>query len=49
MSGGPVFGTDVDGKKYVAGVVVASSVEPVTGGIRVLNSTAASFIRRYMK
>jgi V8-like Glu-specific endopeptidase len=49
MSGGPVFGTDVDGKKYVAGVVVASSTEPVTGGIRILNSTAASFIRRYMK
>jgi len=49
MSGGPVFGTDVDGKKYVAGVVVASSVEPLTGGIRILNSTAASFIRRYMK
>jgi V8-like Glu-specific endopeptidase len=49
MSGGPVFGTDGDGKKYVAGVVVASSVEPVTGGIRILNGTAASFIRRYMK
>jgi V8-like Glu-specific endopeptidase len=49
MSGGPVFGTDVDGKKYVAGVVVASSTDPVTGGIRILDSTAASFIRRYMK
>jgi hypothetical protein len=49
MSGGPVFGQSADGKLYVAGVVVASSVEPITGGIRVLNSTAANFIRRYMK
>ncbi len=49
MSGGPVFGRDASGKLFVAGVVVASSVDPVTGGIRILNSTAASFIRRYTK
>lgn len=49
MSGGPVIATAADGKRYVAGIVVASSVEPVTGGIRILNSTAASFIRRYMR
>lgn len=49
MSGGPVFGEDSDGKLFVAGVVVASSVEPLTGGIRILNSTAAAFIRTYLK
>jgi V8-like Glu-specific endopeptidase len=49
MSGGPVFGKGTDGKLYVAGVVVASSVEPLTGGIRILNTTAANFIRRYLK
>ncbi len=49
MSGGPVFGKAADGKSYVAGIVVASSAEPVTGGIRILNTAAASFIRRYMK
>ncbi len=49
MSGGPVFGRDPEGRLYVAGVVVASSLDPVAGGIRILNSTAATFIRRYMK
>lgn len=49
MSGGPVLGKGADGKLYVAGVVVASSTDPVTGGIRILNTTAANFIKRYLK
>jgi len=49
MSGGPVISTAADGKRYVTGVVVASSSEPASGGIRALDATAASFIRRFMK
>ncbi len=49
MSGGPVFGFDAEGKRYVAGVVVASSIDPFTGGVRILDTAAANFIRRYMK
>ena len=49
MSGGPVLGRDTDGRLFVAGIVVASSLDPITGGIRILDGTAASFLRRYMK
>ena len=49
MSGGPVFGEDVDGKLYVAGVVVAGSIDPIAGGIRILDIAAANFIKRYAK
>ena len=49
MSGGPVFGEDTDGKLYVAGIVVAGSVDPITGGIRILDLAAANFIKRYAK
>ncbi len=49
MSGGPVFGEDTDGKLYVAGVVVAGSIDPITGGIRILDLAAANFIKRYAK
>jgi len=49
MSGGPVFARDADGKLYLAGVVVAGSTEPPSAGIRVLDRTAADFIRRYLK
>jgi hypothetical protein len=52
MSGGPVFAQMDDGNLYVAGVVVSSSGDPqsgtATGGIRAINSKAATFIRTYL-
>jgi hypothetical protein len=49
MSGGPVFSRDADGKLYVTGVVVAGSNNPGSTGIRILDRTAADFIRQYLK
>jgi hypothetical protein len=49
MSGGPVFARGTDGKWYVAAVIVAGSDRPVAGGVRVLNSAAATFIKTYMR
>ncbi len=49
MSGGPVFARDTDGKLYITGVVVAGSTEPPSTGIRILDRTAADFIRQFLK
>lgn len=49
MSGGPVLGEDTDGKLYVVGVIVAGSIDPIAGGIRILDLAAANFIKRYAK
>lgn len=49
MSGGPVFTKDAAGNLYVSGIVVSGSTEPVAGGIRVIDSTAAAFIRSYLR
>ncbi|HYR59705.1 MAG TPA: trypsin-like peptidase domain-containing protein [Chthoniobacteraceae bacterium] len=49
MSGGPVFVRDSNGALFVAGVVVAGAVDFKAGGIRILDSGAAAFIRAYMR
>ncbi len=49
MSGGPVFSRADDGKLYLTGIVVAGSNEPPSTGIRILDRTAADFIRQYLK
>jgi V8-like Glu-specific endopeptidase len=49
MSGGPVFVRDTNGALVVTGVVVAGAEDQRGGGIRVLDSTAAAFLREYMK
>lgn len=49
MSGGPVFSRDADGKLYLTGVIVAGSNEPPSAGIRILDRSAADFIRQYLK
>jgi hypothetical protein len=48
MSGGPVIATLPDGNRAVCGVVVSGSQRPVTGGIRIVNSTTSDFILRYL-
>ncbi len=48
MSGGPVIATLADGSRAVCGVVVSGSADPVTGGIRVMNSTLSDFILKYL-
>jgi hypothetical protein len=47
MSGGPVFARTSTDSLVVSGVVVSGSTDPVTGGIRALDSTAGDFIRLY--
>ncbi|MEA3206950.1 MAG: hypothetical protein QOE70_7 [Chthoniobacter sp.] len=49
MSGGPIFGQNATGELFVTGVVVAGSEGMTAGGIRVLDATAAAFVRQYMK
>jgi V8-like Glu-specific endopeptidase len=49
MSGGPIFARDTNGALLVTGVVVAGAEDQHGGGIRILDATAAAFIRQYMK
>jgi hypothetical protein len=50
MSGGPVFARDADGKLYVTGIIVSGSPEPwVSGGVRIIDTSAATFIRTYLR
>lgn len=49
MSGGPVFARDTNGALLVAGVVVAGAEDQHGGGIRILDPTAAAFLREYVK
>ena len=49
MSGGPVFVQSSDGRWFVAGLIVAGSREPVSGGLRALDASVADFIREYLK
>lgn len=49
MSGGPVFVRDPNGSLLVSGVVVAGAEDRLGGGIRILDSTAAAFLREYVK
>lgn len=52
MSGGPLFVRDTDGELYVGGVIVSGWEGPggdVSGGIRVINSVVATFIRNYLR
>jgi hypothetical protein len=48
MSGGPVFARLTDGSLRVAGIVVAGSDDPPSGGIRGLNPLAGQFISVYL-
>ena len=48
MSGGPVIATLPDGTRSLCGVVVSGSEFPVTGGIRIVNSTVSDFILKYL-
>lgn len=48
MSGGPIIATLPNGTHAVCGVVVSGSDYPVTGGIRILNSTTSDFILKYL-
>ena len=48
MSGGPVIATLPDGSYAQCGIVVSGSEAPVTGGIRVLNTTVSDFILKYL-
>ena len=48
MSGGPLIGTLRDGSPTLCGVVVSGSDRPVSGGIRIVNSTTSDFILRYL-
>ena len=48
MSGGPIIATLRDGTRAVCGVIVSGSDFPVTGGIRILNSTVSDFILKYL-
>ncbi|HEX8312356.1 MAG TPA: trypsin-like serine protease [Chthoniobacteraceae bacterium] len=47
MSGGPLFSRTTAGDLTITGVIVSGSVQPVSGGIRSLNPTAARLIYRY--
>lgn len=49
MSGGPVFARDENGALFVSGVVVAGAEDQRGGGIRILDSAAAAFIRAYLE
>lgn len=49
MSGGPLFVRGGGGQYAVAGVIVAGSKRPASGGIRALDQAAATFIRDYLK
>ena len=48
MSGGPIIATLPDGTRAVCGVVVSGSEFPLTGGIRIVNSTVSDFILKYL-
>ncbi len=48
MSGGPVFAEQKDGSFRIAGIVVAGSDNPPSGGIRALNATSSQFISTYL-
>jgi hypothetical protein len=48
MSGGPIFAEVAAGDLRLAGVIVAGSDDPPTGGVRALNSAAARFLRLYL-
>src|SRR5436190_86146 len=48
MSGGPVFARLTNGTLSIAGIVVAGSDDPPSGGIRALNPLAAQFITIYL-
>lgn len=48
MSGGPVFARLTNGSLSIAGIVVAGSDDPPSGGIRALNPLAAQFINVYL-
>ena len=48
MSGGPIIATLPNGSRAVCGVVVSGSEFPVTGGIRIVNSTVSDFILKYL-
>ena len=49
MSGGPVFAAVAPGDYRVAGVIVAGSDDPPSGGIRALNAAAARFLQTYLR
>jgi hypothetical protein len=49
MSGGPVFALNPRGQWLVSGIVVAGSTEPVSGGIRAIDTSATQFIRQYLR
>ena len=48
MSGGPVIATLANGNRAVCGVVIAGSDNPVTGGIRIVNSATSDLILKYL-
>lgn len=49
MSGGPVFAEIATGDFRIAGIIVAGSATPPSGGIRVLNAAAARFLQTYLR
>ena len=48
MSGGPLIATLPDGTRALCGVVISGSDFPLTGGIRIVNSTVSDFILKYL-
>jgi V8-like Glu-specific endopeptidase len=48
MSGGPVFAETAEGDLRLAGIIVAGSDDPPTGGIRALDAAASRFLRTYL-
>ena len=48
MSGGPLIATLPDGTRALCGVVISGSDFPLTGGIRIMNSTVSDFILKYL-
>lgn len=48
MSGGPIFAEVAPGDLRIAGVIVAGSDDPPSGGVRALNAAAAQFLKTYL-
>jgi V8-like Glu-specific endopeptidase len=49
MSGGPLIARDENGRLFVTGVVVAGAEDHDGGGVHMLDSAAAAFLRAYLK
>lgn len=49
MSGGPVFAEAAPGDLRIAGIIVAGSEDPPSGGIRAISESGSKFIRRYLQ